>query len=440
MDKSVIIRKENLGKFLYSLKDRCYLSPSAACEKALDIVYENISNGKSWSEGIEERFKAEFSEIGIDNNARLVDNSGFTKRKLFAPLEYYFDYTNACNLRCPHCYNQKHLGWVTMEPGHVRNIISEMFELGVNRIHLAGGEPTINHDGLFNYIKAADEYGIVMSLATNGTLITKELAEEMLDYDLFSVSVSIDGWNEETNSALRGKGFFEKSVRGTKNLIRAKEEKRSRTEICLKPVYDYNSSDDFFENMIKLALAIGVDKIKFANPERSLNHELGHYGKHKKRYYEQIKLVKSLQEKYSGQIKVTNANNPFVGCPEIGIKGLHGCIGAQELITINPDGRITPCLMDDKILGNYFEYGSIKEFLIKSKTLGEYLGEVDNEKCYSCKSYSVCRGGCQVRKIVEYGKITGCDPLCPEEFKDVEKPVKCEKRLFHQMIYTFSHI
>ena len=31
--------------------------------------------------------------------------------------------------------------------------------------------------------------------------------------------------------------------------------------------------------MTEFAISLGVDKIKFSNPERSVNHELGYYGK-----------------------------------------------------------------------------------------------------------------------------------------------------------------
>lgn len=41
---------------------------------------------------------------------------------------------------------------------------------------------------------------------------------------------------------------------------------------------------------------------------------------------------------------------------------MRGCIGGQELLTINPDGRITPCLMNDTELGDYLTTGALINF------------------------------------------------------------------------------
>ena len=90
---------------------------------------------------------------------------------------------------------------------------------------------------------------------------------------------------------------------------------------------------------------------------------------------------------------------------------MQGCIGAQELIAINCKGEITPCLMNSTYLGNIFEVESIKD-IYKSEILENYK-EISNYDCKDCKYHQKCRGGCQVRKIVEYGKIEKKDPICP---------------------------
>ena len=113
-------------------------------------------------------------------------------------------------------------------------------------------------------------------------------------------------------------------------------------------------------------------------------------------------------------MQITNISNPILYNFIIGIEENKGCIGAQELLTINPDGRITPCLMNHHLLGNIYEYKSVKEFLANSNRLKEYIAMIENNDC-NCTIQESCRGGCQVRKIVEYGKIYSHDPLCPKE-------------------------
>ena len=194
--------------------------------------------------------------------------------------------------------------------------------------------------------------------------------------------------------------------------------------------------------MIKFSIDIGVDKIKFSNPERSLNHSKQHYGTYKQIYYRDLQYILELQEKYKGKIKIMNVTNPTVGCMDVGIPGLRGCIEGQELLAINPDGRITYLfLMNDTILGKYEEYNSIKKFLLESQKLKEYIAKIDYIPCHSCTLYSKCRGGCQVRKIVEYGEIKEKDPLCPQKYHLKQSSVHNEQTrntLFQEVYVSHS--
>lgn len=440
MKHSAIIRKENFGYLIYTNTKKSYIVPTEEGKSVVEKVVYNLENSIEIYEGIEKKYVAELEELGIDSGTRIVEHCGLVDRPLFAPLEYYFDFTSKCNLKCPHCYNKKHLDFKTMDSGTVENIISEMYDLGINRLHLAGGEPTIEKKGIANYLSVAKKNGIVTSMATNGTLLDDEMCEILTQMDLFAISISIDGWDETTNSVRRGTGFFQRSVNGTKKLLHYRNLYGTGTEICIKPIYTYDTPMDFFEKMIQMSIDIGVDKIKFANPERSLNHEIHHYGKYIDLYYKKLEHIHEIQEKYRGKIRITNVTNPFVGCPQLGLPGMRGCIGAQELLTINPDGRITPCLMNDTVLGNYHDYNSIRKFLLCSDKLADYIKMVDNEECHSCEAYTMCRGGCQVRKIVEYTKICSHDPLCPKKYDEakLKKPMDVKTELFNFICVSHS--
>ena len=418
--EKLLIRQENFGYLLYSIPMKCYYTVKNNGEFIVSTVLNNLRNGKDVFEQIDAQYLSELKKVGFDNNIRVLDHRNKVSRQLFVPLEYYFDFSNKCNLRCPHCYNSKHLGKITMPEESVSAIIDEMYDLGVMRLHLAGGEPTIEKKGIANYLSTAKKHNIVTSMATNGTLLTDEMCEILLGNDMFAISISLDGYDEETNNKRRGEGFFSVTVDGVRRLIKKRDEMGKKTEICLKPIYEYNTSLNFFDRMTEFAISLGVDKIKFSNPERSVNHELGYYGKHIEPYYEKLNYISELQVKYKGKIAILNVTNPIEGCFAIGLKEMRGCIGGQELLTINPDGRITPCLMNDTELGDYFDYRSINKFLLTSKALTNYISSIQYEPCFDCEAYSMCRGGCQVRKRVEYGKIQFKDPYCPMEYNKAE--------------------
>lgn len=411
---SAVIRFENAGCIIWSPNYRRYYLLAPKLEETLydEIVNKKQPVSKAYSKNLE--LKKKFCDIGVKDNAKIIANKNKTKRPLYSPLEYYFDYTNRCNLRCKYCYNFKNLGQTTMKNDDIIKIVSEMNDLGIKRLYLAGGEPTIDVNALKAYIDTAYKYGITTSMVTNGTLLTEELCQYLISRELVDISISIDGWDEKSNQLRRSKGTFEKSIEGAKMLIETKKKMKNKiTEICIKPIVDRTQDIEFFENMIKLTLELHADKVKFANPERSLNHPLGYYSNNVNNYYEMINIIGSLKKKYEGKLVVTNCTNPCVGFKNVGIPGMHGCIGGQELIAINADGRISPCLMNHIVLGNYYDYGSMKKFYDTSKELEKYARRIDYKECYECRLYQSCRGGCQVRKIVQCGNTTGKDPICP---------------------------
>lgn len=347
------------------------------------------------------------------NSPIYIDNLELGKNA-FIPLEAYFDYTSKCNGSCPYCYNKKFLGNVTMAPEMVRKILSDFAELGIMRIHLAGGEPTINYDDLKNYIDTCNKKNLILSMATNGSLLNDEICDLLMSNDLLSVSISIDSAIKEKNDATRGKDSYIKIMTGLKKLLEYKAKNNSKTEICFKPVYYPNITKEEIEAFICLSKELGIQKLKFANPERCLEHKAGYYGKIKEQYYKNARMIQEFIEKNDCNLQITNISNPILYNFIIGIEENKGCIGAQELLTINPDGRITPCLMNHYLLGNIYEYKSVKDFLENSNRLKEYIAMIENNDC-NCTIQESCRGGCQVRKIVEYGKIYSHDPLCPKE-------------------------
>ncbi len=411
---TAIIRFENAGCIIWSQKYRRYYYLKKELGEILARLL--LKEGKSVSECCEliPELQEPFDDIGVDNISRIINNINRTERPFYAPLECYYDFTNKCNLRCDCCYNKKHLGHTTMEQETISSIMTEMSELGIQRLYVAGGEPTIDIPALKAYVDTAYEVGITTSMVTNGTLLTEDLCRYLLSRELVDISVSIDGYDEESSLLRRNDGKFKEAIEGVKMLVRLKKEMGNTiSEICVKPIIDRSQDRSFFERMIEFTLDLKADKVKFANAERCLNHPLGYYGNNVKSYYETIQVISEFQKKYMDKVIVTNVTNPCVGFGRIGVPGMHGCIGAQELIAINADGRITPCLMNHIVLGNYYDYGSMKNFFDTSTKLASYGKSIDLEECHNCSIYATCRGGCQVRKIVQTGKIAGKDPICP---------------------------
>lgn len=405
----ITIRYEKMGMIIWSDVEKKYFFTNdkniidktrLLCRKIKD---ENVIDTK-------DDLNQELIRLGILSGVRELECS---TEYLSAPLEYYFDFTSKCNLKCTHCYNKEHICNDTIPNNKIENIIKDMYDNGIMRIHLAGGEPTMVPEGLETYMKTAKKYGITSSMSSNGVVLTDEVMNIMFNNDLFSITVSLEGPDEESNSKIRGKENFDKAISNIKKLVDRKKALCSNTLVCLKMSYDTNISKGDLRKMIELALSLGVNVLKFSNPERCIFHSKGFYSSGYDNYYKVNNYVMELKEEYKNEnIYISNIANPINNCGQIGLPNMRGCIGAQELIAINPDGRISPCLMNQINLGNIYDYDSIVDFWNNNDKIKEYRKTISNYDCNTCKSHKACRGGCQVRKYVEYGEIIGRDPLC----------------------------
>lgn len=429
-----LIRYEYFGPVVWSSKKKKYfLLARPDMAKSLEAAVAAIKKDSFVKTDYPDGFGEELVGLGVSPDVREI-HSPYADR-LSGPFEVYFDYTWSCNLareKCglrSNCYAAPYLGHGTMPKEQVRSIMEQLNDWGMKRVHLAGGEPTIYRDHLDNYLGAAHEQGIETSMASNGTIMTEAVAKTILSHEIYSVSFSMDGYDEPSFAAVRGAGLFDNALRGVKTFLKARNEASSRTKVFLKMTYRPDTPSEGLENIIRLALDTGVDSVKLNNPEKCLFHEQGYYKKVREDYYRMAFIACRLRDKYADKIGVLTINNPLTGgCSEIGVPGAKGCIGGQELIAINPDGQVTPCLMHRLELGNIKEFASLRDLWARSSQLASYLdmSKKVSARCTGCNLYAGCRGGSHVRKIVQNEPLdkkrkTGFfentyDPLCPKDY------------------------
>ena len=115
--------------------------------------------------------------------------------------------TNKCNMRCPHCYmNAGIKNNNELEKSEILLLLQAAANHGVSHLILSGGEIMLCAD-LVEYINFASKLGMSVELLTNGTLLTEKFILEIKD-KITRVQVSIDGYDEISNSKIRGKGNF----------------------------------------------------------------------------------------------------------------------------------------------------------------------------------------------------------------------------------------
>ena len=138
----------------------------------------------------------------------------------YNPRLIFWEVTKGCNLRCVHCRaTATELSSINDLPTtKALNIIKQVSQLSLPIIVLSGGEPLFRSD-IFELASYARDCGLRVALATNGTLVTEEVAHKIVDAGVRRVSISLDGADSATHDAFRGiTGAFEQALRGLRNL------------------------------------------------------------------------------------------------------------------------------------------------------------------------------------------------------------------------------
>jgi len=109
---------------------------------------------------------------------------------------------SACNYRCRFCF-ARNLGEAPVSFDDGVGIIRKLADMGMDKINFAGGEPLL-HPRLLDYCADAKEYGMTVSITTNGSLLNENMIMKMQDI-VDWIALSIDSGSEQTE-ALLGRG------------------------------------------------------------------------------------------------------------------------------------------------------------------------------------------------------------------------------------------
>jgi len=139
------------------------------------------------------------------------------------PIRGSFELLFRCNLKCVHCYLPK--GYLKsadeLSFEDICHIIDEICESGCIWLQFTGGEPLLRNDFLDIY-KYAKSKGFLISIFTNGTLITQEIVDCLKEYPPYCVEVSLYSLIKKTYESITGtQESFERCLQGISMLVEA---------------------------------------------------------------------------------------------------------------------------------------------------------------------------------------------------------------------------
>lgn len=167
----------------------------------------------------------------IQLEAKNICNTHAFEKGIDKSLHLYL--TNACNLRCPHCYmDAGRRQEDELSTDEIIYIIGCFANEGGRKIVLSGGEVLMRTD-FITIVKECSKHGLAVDILTNGTLWTKTILDEIAQ-DVNKIQISIDGFDEPENAKVRGVGSFNKAI-DTLTLI---DKYNIPVEIAVTPFFD----------------------------------------------------------------------------------------------------------------------------------------------------------------------------------------------------------
>lgn len=395
-------------------------------------AFINRVRGSVPRETVRERLGQHVATVrGLVITARSVAEYGLTLPQRFTiPFIVVWNFTNACNLRCKHCYqdseHQRLPDELSLE--EKLDIVDQMGAAYVPMIAFAGGEPAIHKD-LLPVLKQCQKHGIHTTLATNGTVLKPKLCAELAESGIKYVEVSLDSVDPARHDSFRGQpGMWEKAVEGMRNVV-AQEGMRLGVAMCV-----HAGNVDEVEDMLQFAVDMGAScfaHFNFIPVGRGLEMIEGDLSPQKREHLLQT-LNKWMQSGKIGILstapqfgRVCLAHAPVDGlqsCSHVGggggskarviAKYLGGCGAGRCYVALEPNGDITPCVyIPHRVMGNIRQRRF--ESICRNNAFWELLCDRDwrTGHCEVCEFKHYC-GGCRARGDAYYGELNAPDPGC----------------------------
>jgi len=365
-----------------------------------------------------------------------------------APITIVWNFTNRCNLNCLHCHQDSSptSSYPELTASQAFTVIDNMSDAGVAILTFSGGEPLLRAD-LFDAIERATGNGMLCTIASNGTLMTRKVAEKLAEAGIKRVEIGLDGAKADTHDFLRNKpGSFEATIKGIRSCATVGFDELATTmTLHSKNIHE-------LEETMKLAEKLGATRFYLnrlipagrgvearyldVTPREKIKALEALYNKFYKSvtegldiqcyargmtYYARLGYERSKGNVFTVSEALSGYEKMFQ--EKFGLEvskivrklatGFGGCSAGLTYAGLTASGDLIPCVPASSIkLGNLLEQ-SLEEIWVHS----ELLDYIRNRKALkgSCEicAYSYLCGGCRYTAYVTHGDWLGPDASCP---------------------------
>lgn len=391
-----IINKENDNEYLV------YNSVS----KASMIIDENFKNKYFDKECLNGLSRAEL-EILKQNNFIIDDN-----RDEFSELEYMFNQnyfnkdplnivlvpTLACNFSCPYCFEkvacEKYVGTNYFEI--LKKYAEKNFKHhALVQISLFGGEPLLMADKMLDFLdfvkkdSIKNNYELKTSIVTNGSLLTEEIINKLIEYGLFSLQITLDGdknTHDKTRYFRDKTGSFDLLINKIKMVIKLTENVQNFL-FNLRINLNNNSNND----LVNILNNFTPEERKRIRLQIRVIYNTDKYKK------DNTNSLDALKEYYKIAIDMgaTLVKNTYY------YQVCEGCADSR-FFYLMPDLSMWKCINDlnfkEANIGKINNDGSVSINFENITNWYKSANCFSDPKCASCKKLPDCFGGCVLHK------------------------------------------
>jgi radical SAM protein with 4Fe4S-binding SPASM domain len=236
-------------------------------------------------------------------------------------------------------------------------------------INLAHRGESLLHPHIIEAIIYAKQKGLYTRLHTNGSLLTEDLSQQVIQAGLDRLSFSFDGYEKQTYEKIRIGGDFDKTVSNIVRFLEIKKETRSKKPFTAIEVISFDEPERQASRQAKSAF-----------PKRFENLPLD-------------SIVMKELHNWAGQIEKERRGKKYTICPF-----------PWNALIIYWDGSVLPCTQD--FFGGFIA-GDANESSLKT--------------IWNGKEMRFIREKLATKNIQELKTCSGCDRVWRERFFGVPK-------------------
>lgn len=371
------------------------------------------------------------------NTARGVGKYGLLKPQIFsAPLMVVWNFTQACNFQCKHCYQNASARLADeLSREEQLRIVDELADHDVPFLAFSGGEPLMSKN-FWPVAERGRERELHLTVATNGSLVTPEVAKRLAALKFGYVEISVDSADPKKHDEFRGApGYWEKAVTGIRNAV------AEGLKVGFSATITRLNFDEL-EDLLALAKKLGCQNFyafNFIPTGRARN-------------IVDLDITPQMREEMlrvlhkhllSGEIAVMSTASQFGrACLQLSkdsdlvntghygaaagaktrilAKYVGGCGAGRCYLAIQPNGVVTPCVFMPMPVGDLRKQ-SLMEIWEHSEVFHLLRDRTDRTgHCRVCDYRFHC-GGCRARSYGYYRDLRAPDPGCIHNLKAWEE-------------------